>query len=183
MTRALARVLLATAVLAVASRPARAAETALERQVKAAFLYKFAGYVEWPSHAFSSAASPMTIGVVGDESLVRDLRQIVSGRTSGGRPIVVSSVDDADDVYEFRVLFVSNGASERIGKISEAAEGAATLLVTESRDAIGRGSMINFIVHEGRVRFEVDLNAVTRGGLSLSSRLLSVAQTVVAESR
>lgn len=164
------------------ARPACAAERAsLERQVKAAFLYKFASYVEWPAHAFVSPDDPVTIGVLGDPILAEELRHLVAGRTSGGRPIVVKSVHDLDALYELRVLFVSNHDSERIREIAEAAAGGATLVVTESKGAIGRGSMINFVLRDERVRFDVDLAAVARGGLGLSSRLLAVAQTVVPE--
>jgi hypothetical protein len=180
--RTIAVTSVAAAVL-LGTRHASAIETSLERQVKAAFVYKFASYVEWPDHAFAGHDDPVTIGVLGDEALVHELRRIVQGRTSGGRPIVVSEVGDEDDLFEYRVLFVSNGVSERIPAIADATEGSATLLVTESPGAIGRGTMINFVLHEGRVRFEIDLGAVSRGGLTLSSRLLGVAQTVIEGSR
>jgi hypothetical protein len=81
------------------------------------------------------------------------------------------------------VIFVAEPASQRIEAVAEAAAGGGTLLVTETKGAIGRGSMINFVLHEGRVRFDVDLNAVARGGLGLSSRLLAVAHSVVPEPR
>jgi hypothetical protein len=154
-------------------------DTSLERKVKAACLYKFASYVEWPAHAFTTPEEPVTIGVLGDETLAEDLRRLVAGRKSGGRPIAVRPVRDLDALYELRVLFVADRESRRIEEIAAAAEGGATLVVTETKGAIGRGTMINFVLHEGRVRFDVDLTAVARGGLTLSSRLLAVAQNVV----
>jgi hypothetical protein len=162
------------------ARPARAAEAApLERRVKAAFLYKFASYVEWPKQAFGADGDPVTIGVVGDETLVEELKTLAAGRTAGGRPIAVRSMRDRDPISDFRVIFVSDNEARRLEAIAAAAPRSATLVVSESEDAIGRGAMINFVLRRDRVRFEVDLGAVSRGGLGLSSRLLAVAERVV----
>jgi hypothetical protein len=168
------------AVLIAAARSARAEDAApLERRVKAAFLYKFASYVEWPEHAFQAPGDPVTIGVLGDETLAEELKTLAAGRTAGGRPIAVRPMRDRDPVSDFRVLFVADDEAKRLEDIAAAAPRSATLVVSESEGALGHGAMINFVLRRDRVRFEVDLGAVNRGGLGLSSRLLAVAERVV----
>jgi hypothetical protein len=179
--RRLAALALAAAAGAVAAPagPAAAQEaTPLERRVKAAFLYKFAGYVEWPASAFRAGDQPLVIGVLGDDALAEDLERAVRGRTSGGHPVLVRWVDDAANPGDVHLLFVARSEHHRVADVLRAVRQRPVLVVTESRDALRQGSMINFVLDQGRVRFEVDLDAVSRSGLGLSSRLLSVARNV-----
>jgi len=162
---------------------ARAQEPSLERQVKAAFLYKFAGYVEWPANAFPAKDSPVTIGVYGDDALAHELSQLVEGRTSGGRRVTIVRIKSVDPLPDVRVLFVARSETEKLSDIAEAAHGRPVLIVAEDEYAIGNGAMINFVLANGRVRFDVDLLAVSHGSIALSSRLLAVAQQVLPEAR
>jgi len=99
--------LVATAMLLAPGRLRAAEEPTLERQVKAAFLYKFAGYVDWPAGAFPTNDTPVTIGVLGDDALASELSALVEGRTSGGRPVAVVRLRAIDPVPDVRVLFVA----------------------------------------------------------------------------
>jgi hypothetical protein len=185
MEIAVKRTALAVAAAAALLAPssARAQDHSLERQVKAAFLYKFAGYVEWPANAFPAHDSPVTIGVYGDEALALDLAKLVAGRTSGGRPVTVVKVKSVEPLPDVRVLFVARSETGHLSEIAEAAAGKPILIVAEDEYAIGNGAMINFVLTGGRVRFEVDLAAVSHGSITLSSRLLAVAQQVLPEAR
>ncbi len=165
--------------------PARAADRAsgLERKVKAAFVYKFAGYVEWPASAFPTAETPVTIGVMGDEAMEDELAKLVTGRTSSGRSVAILRVRPGEALPPLHLLFVAGSEDPQLkGQIRPAA-GRPILIVTESNQALTQGSMINFVLVRGRVRFEVALDAVTAAGLSLSSRLLAVARSVVSRAR
>lgn len=162
---------------------AHAEEASLERQVKAAFLYKFAGYVEWPAAAFPTSDAPMTIGVYGDEDMARELSALVAGRKSAGRNVVVIRVKSVEPVPDVRVLFVAHDRTEELNAIAEGARGRPILIVAEDELALGNGAMINFVLSGGRVRFDVDLAAVNHGPIALSSRLLAVAQQVLPEAR
>ena len=175
--------LVTTAMLLAPGRTRAAEEPTLERQVKAAFLYKFAGYVEWPTGAFPTDDTPVTIGVLGDDALANELSALVAGRTSGGRPVAVVRLRVVDPVPDVRVLFVARSEYEKLEGIALHAQGRPILIVAEHEDAIGHGAMINFILSGGRVRFEVDLGAVAQGNLALSSRMLAVAQHVLPEAR
>ena len=172
---------LALALLAlVAAGPAAADSHApLERAVKAAFVYKFLAYVDWPAHAFDSPAGPLLIGVVGSDSIAAELTHAVAGRAVGTHAIQVRRLKEGESAVGMHVLFVGRGEASRLPAIARAMQGQPTLIVTEWPGALSAGSMINLVVApDGRVRFEVALDAAERAGLRLSSRMLALAQSV-----
>jgi hypothetical protein len=147
-----------------------------ERGVKAAYLYKFAGYVDWPEGTFPRADTPITIAVMGDDQLADALAQYVSGRTVNERPFSVRKQKDDDLPDGIHILFIAHGQTERLrarGKLFR-----PILIVTESEGALAQGSTINFLVSGGRVRFEVSLESAEKRRLKLSSGLLRVAQNI-----
>lgn len=170
--------LLALALLAAGGARGEERPRDLERQVKAAFLYKFAGYVEWPEAAFPASDTPVTIGVLNDEPMEEALPKIVAGRTSSGRKVVVVRLKSGEPIPAVHLLFIGVSEDARLRADIKAAAGRPILVVTEQDGALARGSMINFVLNRGRVRFEIARNAVEPTGLTLSSRLLSVAKTV-----
>jgi hypothetical protein len=161
--------------------PARAENAAtrpaLERRVKAAFLYKFLGYAEFPAGAFADAASPVTIGVLGADDLAGELARIVSGRTVNNRQIVVRVLRESELGAPVHLLFIGGLDAGRVGRMVRAA-GSALLVVTECDGGLQQGSAINFRIVDERVRFDVALDAAERNGIKLSSRLLTVANRV-----
>jgi len=150
----------------------------LEHSVKAAFLYKFASYVEWPANAFPKADAPIAIAVTGSDVIAAELGRLVAGRTAQGRPIVVKRLAPGDPLAGVHILFVGPGDAERLAQWARDAQAHSTLLVTDSRRALERGSTINFVLVDRRVRFEISLDAAEKSSLKLSSRLLAVAQRV-----
>lgn len=149
-----------------------------ERGVKAAFVYKFLGYVEWPPSAFAQAESPVVVGVMGADDLAGELADAVRGRTVGSRAVEVRRVKPGDLLTGLQALFIGASERARIGTIARAALAHNILVITESEDALDHGSVINLLVVDGRVRFEVSLDAAERAGLKLSSRMLAVAHLV-----
>ena len=162
------------------SGPARAAQEAdaLEHRVKAAFLYKFAGYVEWPAKSFAQSEAQVTIGVMGNDPLATELVQAVTGRTVSDRMVVVKRLRPGESLAGIQVLFVGKAENARLSQVAQSAQPRSILIVTEAEGALAQGSMINFVVAERRVRFEIALDAAEKSGLKLSSRLLAVAQQV-----
>jgi len=161
--------------------PARAQNAAssavLERRVKAAFLYKFLGYAEFPAGAFAGPGSPMVIGVFGADDLAAELARIVSGRTVNGRAIVVRVLRESELAMPVHLLFIGGLDAGRVGRVVRSA-GNALLVVTECDGGLQQGSAINFRIVDERVRFDVALDAAERNGIKLSSRLLTVANRV-----
>jgi hypothetical protein len=149
---------------------------ALEQQVKAAFLFKFAGYVEWPQKSFSAPDSPLRIGVAGNEGLAQELDRVVAKRTLNGRPVKVQPVRDDESLSGFHILFVD---SSQFGRLHEfLAQRRPVFTITDAEKGLEHGSMVNFVIVDNRVRFEVSLDAARRGGLKIGAPLLSVAMRV-----
>jgi hypothetical protein len=145
--------------------------------VKAAYLYKFASYVDWPEDLLD-AASPLRIGVLGAQDLAEELALITSGRTVDGRSITVTRLRSSDTVDDLHILFVGRDESGRLERLLAPARIRPILTVTDSDDALTAGSIINFIVSDERVRFEISLFEAEQRGLRIDSRLLAVAQGV-----
>lgn len=154
-----------------------------ESQVKAAFLYKFAGYVEWPDGFLGSAQTPLTIGVLGADAIADELTNIVQGRKSQSRSIAVRRFKAGDPLEETAILFVGKGDAARLKPMKDTLQARPILVVTEEPTGLAHGAMINFLLVDRHVRFEVSLEPVEKSGLRLSSRLLAVAQKVHAEGR
>jgi hypothetical protein len=151
---------------------------ALERQVKAAFLYKFAGYVEWPEANLPRPDTPITIGVLGADTLAAELSRLVAGRTVNNRAITAKRLKPGDSLAGINVLFIGKEETARLSQLLPVTRPRAILTVTESEGALAHGSVINFTLVERRVRFEISLDSAEKSGLKLSSRLLTVAQQV-----
>jgi hypothetical protein len=170
-------VLLLTAVPGLAPGQSGDIVQVTERSIKAVYLYKFAGYVQRPDVAPNSTA-PITIGVIGASALAEELASVTAGRTVNRRPISVRQLEANESLDDVEILFI--GAQER-GRLPELLSNASRmpiLTVTENEGALRNGSVINFVVSDQRVRFEVSLSAADSSGLKLSSGLLDVAQRV-----
>lgn len=162
------------------ARPSSAAETdpLLERRVKAAFLYQFIPYVEWPPAALGPPDAPIVIAVVGSDEIVEELTAVIGGRTKKDRSVIVRRWRDSDLSGGPHIVYVRRQESARLPAIARAAQLSGTLVVSETEGALGQGSMINFQIVEGRVRFDVALPSVETAGLRISARLLAVARDV-----
>lgn len=162
------------AVFAWSAPKATGADVGTERGIKAAFVAKFIGYVDFPSAPAASAA-PLVIGVVGADDIAAELLRVVSGRGASGRPVTVKRMDAGDKLEGVDVLFVGLSEADRAERLLRAASNQGILTITEFDSALRQGSVINFRIVDERVRFEVSLGAAEKANLKLSSRLLSVA--------
>jgi hypothetical protein len=158
---------------AVRAEPVPATESA----VKAAFLYKFPSFVEWPNGVFARPGQPLVIGVMGDDEVAAQLQQIVAGRTVAGRPVVARSVPDAGAAAGVHVLYIARRNDARLRQVIDAVRGPV-LVVTEQPGALAQGSVLNFMEDAGHMRFSASLASAAARNLKLSARLLAVAQAV-----
>jgi hypothetical protein len=154
--------------------------TVLNERVKAAFLAKFAAYVEWPTGTFDSPSSPIVIGVASADAIAVELENAVSGRNVAGRSLTVRRLAANEDAASCcHVLFV--GARHERGRAADLlahAQGHPVLTVTDRQGDHPRGSVINFVFLDDRVRFDIARDAAERNGLQLRSQLLGVARQV-----
>lgn len=174
--------LLLGAVLAAGVAHGQPAPAARESAIKAAFLYKFGSFVEWPAGTFARPEEPLVIGVAGDEAVAADLEQVIAGRTVEGRPVIARRIRDAQAATGVNILFIGGTRESRLRELLPPPP-APVLVVTEQDGALRLGSSINFSAEGGRVRFAASPSSAEARGIRLSSRLLAVAQAVEGRSR
>lgn len=144
--------------------------------VKAAFLYKFGAFVEWPHHAFENADDALVIGVLGDDAVAGDLAQLVQGRSVGGRPVRALRLPEGGPVTGVHILFLGRQLSApRLREAAASAPGPVLVVTDQPRGSEAAGT-INFFIDEGRVRFSTSVALADARSLKLSARLLAVAQ-------
>ena len=182
ITRIIAAIALATALtLGVHVRCARTAQANLEYEVKAAFLYNFAKFVEWPATAFASADAPLVFCIVGANPFDGALERVISDRTAHGRKILVRDVTDASG-GGCHLVFITEKENERVARLVHTAQSTAqapVLTVGESETFADSDGMIRLVVEEGGVRFDINAAAAERAGLRFSSQLLKLARRVL----
>lgn len=154
--------------------------SAMEYPVKAAFLYKFCLYIQWPPAAFASADSPFIFGIAAPDEFIAELNAVVADRTINGRRIQIRRIDN-DDASGVHLLFVAHSNRFDLPKLIAQTRGQPVIIVTESERGLDDGGTINFALKNNRVSFEVALDAANRQGLHLSAQLLKVASSVRGE--
>lgn len=163
--------------LATAAGPGRAAEDYSEDAVKAAFVYRFAGYVEWPED--SAPAQSFTIAVLGANEVAARLQALIGERSLRGKRVQVQRVSSIQEAGTAQILYI--GAAHR-GDLKTLVQGLGqrrVLTVSNEDQGLEMGSAINLITVDHRVRFEVSVDAARHAGLQVSSELLSVAARVL----
>ncbi|MGE0329238.1 MAG: YfiR family protein [Ramlibacter sp.] len=169
-------------LLLIACAGMAAAQTARDRAtdtlIKAAFLHKFASFVEWPAGSFASATSPLRIGVLGDDGVFKDLADTSRDRDRDGRPVQAVRLAPGDAFTGFHILYLKGSDARLAEWLLRVPE--AVLTVTDSDGELPRGGVISFFLEDGRVRLGASVEAATRQGLRLSARLLSAARIVQA---
>jgi hypothetical protein len=151
-----------------------------EYQIKAVFLYNFAKFVEWPPSSFPNASTPLRICVFGQDPFGRELRAITNGKTVDGHRLEVSNVTDLQQARACHILFIASSEKGQMKQVLESLRGIDVLTVADTKGFVERGGMINFVLENDRVQFEVSPKAAEQAGLKISSKLLSVAKLVVA---
>jgi hypothetical protein len=165
-------------VIALRSAPELQAQVSLEYQVKAAYLMNFTKFVEWPAAAFSAADAPIVICVLGDDPFGPTLDRMVEGQNVNGRPIQTRrSVPEANP-QGCHVTFVSRSERSGIAQIVSTLRNSSVLTVSDVPDFADAGGMIEFVIEDGNVRFHINPAAARAAGLTVSSRLLSVASSI-----
>jgi len=170
--RSFAALVMAISVFAGAAH----AQAVSEPAVKAAFLFKFLGYVEWPAAALPTDAS-YVIATLGGDDVASELERIVATRSINGRRVIVRRIAENDAVRNVHVLFIARG-HPAAREVIRAVQRQPVLTVTEGERGLDLGSVVNLLTLEDRVGFEVSLDAAERAGLGISSRMLAVARRV-----
>ncbi len=172
------RVLSFGAALTVLLATGAPGQTVDQYQVKAAFLYNFAKFVEWPAHTFKLASDPIVICVLGENPFGQLLEETVRGKSVDGRALAVRQVSELRQPYNCQILFVGTSDRPRRRAILGQIGSAAILTVGEAEGFAEEGGVVNFTVEGGKLRFQINPDAAERANLRISSKLLSLAQIV-----
>jgi hypothetical protein len=165
------------AVLLLALPAAAAAQTASEYDIKAAFLYNFTKFVDWPPAAFPDPGN-LKVCVLGQDPFGASLRT-VAGEQVGSRRLTVTPAESVSKAAGCQVLFISRSERERLPQILAALGDAPVLTVGDTDGYANRGVAINFVLEGSKVRFEVNTDSADRAGLKISSKLLQLAKRIV----
>ncbi len=152
-----------------------------EYQVKAAFLYNFAKFVDWPSQTFKTPQDPIVICVLGHNPFGNALKEAIRGKSMDGRAFALRQVESAGEADACQILFVSSSEGKRFRSLWGSLKPAGILTVGEAQGFAANGGVINFKLDDGHVRFEINVNAAELEQLRISSKLLSLAQIVRTE--
>jgi len=166
------------ACLAVPQTPA-----SREYEVKAAFLYHFAQFVEWPEETFKDANNLLTYCTIGNDPFHGSLDASLSGKTIGARSFRVVHVKQPQEIQGCQVLFIGAGEKKLLPEILAKAKPSSILTVGESEHFAEDGGMIGFVLDENKIRFEINLEAAQKAKLKISSRLLALAKSVIGGQR
>jgi len=160
---------------------AAAPPTPSEYQIKAAFLYNFAKFVEWPSQKFTNDKAPIIVGLIGKDPFGPDLEKTIQSESVGGRPLVIKRFDDPKEVAGCHLLFVGLTDRRRLNEVLSLAQTNHVLAVGEADRFAEQGGIINFITVDKKVRFEINVEAAKKSDLKISSKLLNLAKVVGSE--
>jgi hypothetical protein len=146
--------------------------------VKAAYLYNFGRFVEWPAKSTTSRAEHFTVCVLGQDPFGPTLDSTLAGETIAGRVVVAKRISSAQEADGCRIIFLSPAEGGHLKKIVAELDKKAILTVSDMPQFVQLGGMIQFVLEDKKIRFEVNLTATQRAGLILSSELLKVAAAV-----
>jgi hypothetical protein len=146
-----------------------------EYQVKATYLYDFSRFVEWPEQSADSRSGPFLICVLGQNPFGRTLNDLVANENIGGKSVVAKQVNTADDAAGCRVVFISFSEEAHLKQILASLNSSSALTVSDLPRFTERGGMIQFVLENNHVRFQVNIETAKHAGIAMSSELLKLA--------
>jgi hypothetical protein len=165
-------------ILALFLSPAARSQEVPVEQLKAAFLYNFVRFVDWPTNSLGPDTQPMIIGVIGNDKFANELSTLLKEKKAHNHPIVVKKLATPADAATCQVVFVADGDARRAMQVAEATKDNPILLVGESEDFLNNGGMISIVPDDKQKKLGFDVNqpAAEKRGLVISSNLLKVAR-------
>jgi hypothetical protein len=165
-------------VLLMGLAPLAAAQAVDEYQVKAAFVYNFAKFVEWPAGAFKNPGDPIVICVLGRSPFGQSLDQAIQGKQIDGRNLVIREVAEVRECAGCQLLFIAASAKKHLPAVLEFLKTGSVLTVGETANFATAGGIVNFKLDAGKVGLEINVRAAERARLRISAKLLSLARIV-----
>lgn len=155
-----------------------AEKTLTSAQVKAAFIYNFSLFVEWPSRAFEDENTPIVIGILGDDPFGESLDNALKGKLLNERGYQIKRSKWISDIADSHILYISPSAVQDLKSILNRISGKAVLTIGDYPGLASKGVMVNFYIENEKVRFEINANAVREAQLNVSSKLLRLGKII-----
>lgn len=171
---------LALALSALLTVPAAGRTRSREYDVKAAFLYNFAIFIEWPKTAFAQPDSPLVIGILGTDPFGASLEETVRGERVRGRPIVIKRFSEAADAQGCHMVFISASEQRRVKELLRQLSRPSLVTVGDMPGFVEAGGLIGFVT-EDRVSIRINPSALRETKVLVSSKLLRLAQIAKTE--
>jgi len=171
-------VLLLASVALLSLSAARGSAAVSESDVKAAFIYNCAKFVEWPKDAFPADTAPIQIAVIGDDEFAGKLKTLLADKKAQGRSFEVKRIFIPQEAKNFQIVFISNSENRRLQQILDAAKKSSVLTIGETEQFMDLGGMINLFFEDTQLRFDVNADAAEKAKLVISSKLLRLARRV-----
>jgi hypothetical protein len=149
-------------------------QRAPEFQVKAAFLFNFSKFMEWPANSFSTPYDPFVIGVYGKDPFGSSLNETIQGETMMGRPMIVERIRDMNDIKKCHILFINQPG--KTADVLAHAKGLGILTVSDDPNFCSMGGIIRFYKEKDMVRLQINVDAAKESNLTISSKLLRIAK-------
>lgn len=147
-----------------------------EHKIKAIFLFNFAQFVVWPEEAFSSPQAPIIIGILGDDPFGSYLNETVKGEKVGTHPLTVKRFSKAEEATESHILFINTSRSDKLSEILPMLKGHHILTVGDTPGFAKTGGIIRFVSENNKIRIRINLDVAKQEELSISSKLLRLAE-------
>jgi hypothetical protein len=158
------------------SRDLPAAEGSRAASIKAAFIFNFVQFTEWPEDAFADKEAPLVIGVLGSNPFGDVLETTVTNEVVRGRRLVVEHYNGVAEIKTCHILYIGQSEGNRLGKITEALKGKPVLTVSDIENSAARRIIIELMTSQNRIRFRINLEAARAANLSMSSKLLRAGE-------
>lgn len=151
-----------------------------EYQLKAVFLFNFAQFVEWPAPAFREPATPLVIGVLGDDPFGAYLDDLVRGEKIGSRPLLVRRYKPGENFTECHIIFICRSEIKELERILGRLKGRSLLTVSDADTFTRQGGMVRFAMENGKVRLRINVEAAKASHLTISSKILRPGTIITA---
>ncbi|MEO7299414.1 MAG: YfiR family protein [Verrucomicrobiota bacterium] len=152
-----------------------------EYKIKAAFIYYFVQYVEWPTNTFADEKSPFIIGILGSNPFGSALEETVAGEMVGKRKLVVRMCRNLSEAQQCHLLFISNSEASNLQSVLDGLKGHSVLTVSDMEQFARRGGMIRLLPKDNKIRFLINVEVVSEAKLTISAKLLQLAEVVGTE--
>lgn len=161
----------------VAVRPLTAQDAVSEEQLKAAFVYNFVRFVEWPSSAFASESMPLNVGVFGNDAFVKTLEASLRDKKAHGRSFVVKKLTSASDATMSQIVIITKDEARKTSQITDAVRKSPILTIGETEEVLQNGIIYLFKDDKSaQLRFDINVAMAEESKLTISSRILQLAR-------